>query len=177
MAGCFKNELGLDLANSFLIVAQTSKIKSPSSEVLAYHYSTHRAKPFCKETLFLQTENGNIEVQCNLLEPNTIQNTEDQSLSHVFERRAEYIKGKLLSCDFIDIVIRDGWSIEELGLFLKIFINRSLINFKNNPINEIGIDTLLPGKSIDLTPINIIIRQNGEPYAIDQEWGGTTHFQ
>ncbi|WP_115702354.1 class I SAM-dependent methyltransferase, partial [Legionella sainthelensi] len=172
-----KNELGLDLANSFLIVAQTSKIKSPSSEVLAYHYSTHRAKPFCKETLFLQTENGNIEVQCNLLEPNTIQNTEDQSLSHVFERRAEYIKGKLLSCDFIDIVIRDGWSIEELGLFFKKYLSivASLIS-KNNPINEIGIDTLLPGNSIDLTPINIIIRQNGEPYAIDQEWGWNNSF-
>ncbi|KTC93481.1 chromosome segregation protein [Legionella cincinnatiensis] len=166
-----KNELGLDLANSFLIVARTSKTKLPSSEVLAYHYSTHRAKAFCKETLFLNTKKGNIEVQCKLLESSEFSDLKDQELTHHLEERAVYIKGKLLSCDFIDIVTRDGWSIEEMGLFCKkyLLIVSSLI-LKNDPIKEIDIDTSFPGNSIDLVPQNIIINQNGLPCTIDQEW-------
>ncbi|WP_133131511.1 methyltransferase [Legionella sainthelensi] len=166
-----KNELGLDLANSFLIVAQTSKTKLSSSEILAYHYSTHRAKPFCKETLFLNTKKGNIEVQCKLLESDAVSDLKDQALSHSLQEKAVYIKGKLLSCDFIDIVVRDGWSIKEVSLYFKkyLFILASL-TLKNKPINKINIDTLLPGNSIDLIPQNIIIAPNGKPSAIDQEW-------
>ncbi|WP_162264318.1 class I SAM-dependent methyltransferase, partial [Legionella gratiana] len=166
-----KNELALDLANSFLIVAQTSKIKLASSEVLAYHYSTQRTKAFCKETLFLHNKKGDIEVQCKLLESNTSQNLEYRELAHTLEKRAVYIKGKLLSCEFIDIVTRDGWSIDEVALFFKkyLFILASLVS-KNNPIKEIDIDTLLPGNSIDLIPQNIIIDQKNIPCAIDHEW-------
>ncbi|VEB38828.1 chromosome segregation protein SMC [Legionella sainthelensi] len=166
-----KNKLGLDLANSFLIAAQTSKTKLLSSEVLAYHYSTHRAKAFCKETLFLNNKKGTIDVHCKLLETSTFSDLKDQELTHHLEERAVYIKGKLLSCDYIDIVTRDGWSVEEMSLFCKKYLSIvSSLTLQNDPIKEIDIDTLFPGNSIDLVPQNIIIAQNGVPCTIDQEW-------
>ncbi|MEI2814082.1 MAG: class I SAM-dependent methyltransferase [Burkholderiaceae bacterium] len=49
----FANDLGLELANSFLIIASPLTQELIQTDELAYHYSTTRLAQYCKETVFV----------------------------------------------------------------------------------------------------------------------------
>ena len=48
------NKFGLDMANSFLVIAQTENKETVDRQILGFHYSTDRLPEFCKETLFVE---------------------------------------------------------------------------------------------------------------------------
>jgi len=166
-----KNRMALDLANSFLVVASLSPGKLIDSSILAYHYSTDRSKEYCKEVQFVQTEGNSIELHYS--------GVEKVPESHIGKHfrfsipdKCDYVQGKQLSLEFSNIVIRDGWNIEEVGAFITSYVQivASLAAEGNEPLNVAEVDAPLSGRHFDLIPRNIIVGENGLSYAIDQEW-------
>ncbi|MDO8843246.1 bifunctional 2-polyprenyl-6-hydroxyphenol methylase/3-demethylubiquinol 3-O-methyltransferase UbiG [Methylicorpusculum sp.] len=163
-----RNGIALDLANSFLVVTNNSQ----QEQILAYHFSTERSSEYCKETRFLVTNTGLIELQYHMLSPDSHRVQENRLIKFSVPEKAEYVSGKLLSLELIEIVTRDGWRFEEVGAFLRrsLHISSSLASSSNLPVPVASIDTNLPGACFDLVPQNIIILHDGTYRAIDSEW-------
>lgn len=167
----FKNGLGLEVANSFLIIASPSDQELTEIDSLAYHYSDHRIPQYCKATHFIEISSGNIEVHCQHLTDKFAAVSESPLYFYPHDV-APYTKGTLLSWEFIKIVTRDGWSIAEVGLFIKryVAILAMIAGKKGLTISLHDSKALLPGHFFDLTPQNIIIQPDGSPVDIDMEW-------
>ncbi len=170
----FENQLGLDLANSFLIVAGPDDTDDKVTSALGYHYSTSRIPRFCKETLFSRDTLEKIAVKVNWL---CEENHRNDSLDIVSVSRSEnvrYEKGVLLSKKFIEIVARDGWSIEDLNPFFVKYLDivrQHYIDAGGNPKDWKDLNQVfLPGRFIDLIPQNIVQKADGQTVSIDQEW-------
>ena len=170
----FKNGLAMDMANSFLVVASVSSRKLNESDILAFHYTTERRPQFCKETRFIEHESGSVIIQYRQLAPNVdhIGPTSSGDLYFSIPNTAAYISGKLLLREFIETISRPGWSISEVGFFLRRYICaiRSAAKLGNIEIDEKSCQISLPGYFIDLLPQNIIIKNNGEFEHFDLEW-------
>jgi GT2 family glycosyltransferase/glycosyltransferase involved in cell wall biosynthesis/SAM-dependent methyltransferase len=169
----FKNGLALDVANSFLIVASSDNCRIEKN-VLAYHYSTERVSRYCKETRFVKTDSGSIEVLYLPLFGARDYEPADQSSVIGFHcpHSVHYSKGKTLSWEFVQIVTRDGWTIEEVGQFIKRYVAllEILASQTGQKIFLTQLDVCLSGKFFDYVPQNIIILADGLPEVIDSEW-------
>ena len=168
-----QNGVALDLANSFLIVAGASIAQRPPlSHILAWHFTSERSKEFCKETRFLRTDNGSIEVQYHLLAPGSTKHADGRLLKFFVPEKAEYVHGRPLSQELIHIVTRDGWRIEEVGTFLLRYLHilGSIASTHDVPLQIDSADTPLPGEFFDLLPQNIIVGHDGSWQVIDKEW-------
>ncbi len=179
----FKNGMGLIFANSFLIIAslKDQQFPFPDSEVLAYHYSTDRVPQYCKETKFKISANNNIEVVYKRLgtaHPNKHVG-EDQVIDFDCPASDRYSKGKPMSWEFIQIVTRDGWTIEEVGEFLKRYIAvlEHILKHAGLSLSLSSANVHLPGKYSDLVPQNIIILPDDSPVIIDAEWSLRDNFK
>lgn len=165
------NNMALDLSNSFLVVAHHSVSRPIDRSILAYHYATNRSRKYCKEAKFLKTPEGPIEVQYTCVESETPADRGD-SLEFSLPEKSAYVFGTPLSFEFTNIVIRDGWSMEELGAFIRkyVLIIASLANEEGVMVNPVDAAARLPGRYFDLIPRNIILKDDGGFEAIDQEW-------
>jgi glycosyltransferase involved in cell wall biosynthesis/2-polyprenyl-3-methyl-5-hydroxy-6-metoxy-1,4-benzoquinol methylase len=168
----FENDLGLDMANSFLIIVSNNVKQLSKPMVLAYHYSTDRIAQYCKETKFKATEFNSIDVDYRPLYSihGSDGSNKQELITFACPELDKYCKGYTLSWEFIQIVTKDGWSIEEVGEFLNSYI--SVIKYILN-ITDFSLDSLdvrLPSKYFDLTPQNIIFSEDGKPVFIDTEW-------
>lgn len=166
-----KNKMALDLANSFLIVAQPTQTTPLTPNVLAYHFTTQRINEFCKETLFICQDNGAIEVWRDSLATKAAAN--QAPVKQIIKKKENYIIGKLLVDELNRIITRNTWNIAELGTFFQRYIEIILNTMPNHKKNtsDYSIDTLLPGNYLDFIPQNIIIKtSNGKAYPIDIEW-------
>jgi len=165
----FKNEIVMDVTNSFLIISSPVKQSFFTSEVLAYHYSTERKLQYCKETRFEYVQNKIQVVYTRLgmesADDNNIVTFDCPSLDR-------YRNGKPMSWEFTQIVTRDGWSMEQVGEFLRHYISSLEFLFAQEGLvlSLTSLETRIPGKFLDCIPQNIIIMQDGTPVAIDQEW-------
>lgn len=167
-----QNNLALDLANSFLIVASSSKEPNLESSALAWHFTTERKKEFCKKAVFLQTEEGKIKVIYQSLTQRNNKVSSNTLLKFDLPNEAEYIFGTPLSQELITIVTRDGWCIEEVVAFMKRYLSivASFVDMQGDSINILSPDTLLPGYLFDAIPQNIMITSAGSWRLIDKEW-------
>lgn len=170
--GVVQNGLALDLANSFLIVATRDKPKVIKKQILAYHFSTERSSQYCKETHFLKKIDGSIELRYYMLSADLTQVVDNSEIFISVPQKTEYVLGRTLSTELIDIVTRDGWLMGEVGAFLKRYLNivSSIVSVDGPTIQIDSNHTLLPGVCFDLVPQNIIIEPNGSFRAIDKEW-------
>ncbi len=165
------NGIAMDLANSFLIVAGTVPEPALDPSVLAYHYSTERARSYCKETIFRRGEDGTIDLQYRSLagagEP-----ARSALLQFAYPEQAAYVRGKPMASDLIELVTRDGWTVEQVGAFLQRYLGvLSTFTFYDHPfpVPE-SVHTKLPGACFDLTPQNLLRDAQGHYHAIDREW-------
>lgn len=167
-----QNGLALDLANSFLIRADKHEEHVEASPVYAWHFSTERAKQFCKQTTFQRACNGVIELHYRFLSAQKPIPIEGRLLGFSIPEKAEYIQGKPLSQEFISIVSRDGWSIGEIGNFFEryVAILKSIAQSKGISLDVIREKTQLPGEFFDWLPQNIIVDTFGDCHLIDEEW-------
>lgn len=167
-----ENDVALDLANSFLVMANNGAQAHTNSSVLAYHYSTERASGYCKETRFLQTDTGSVELQYQLLSPDTLSSYRSQLIKFSVPHTANYVSGTVLSWELIRIVTRDGWHIDEVGAFIKRYLRivTSLVSSGTAPVDIDSVNTPLPGMCFDLVPQNIVMSADGTYQAIDSEW-------
>ncbi|CAD84395.1 MULTISPECIES: methyltransferase [Nitrosomonas] len=174
-----QNGLALDLANSFLIVASSNKESNLESSTLAWHFTTERKKEFCKTTQFVQTEADGIEVRYKSLAPALPRPVIGKSLKFDIPDRASYVYGIPLSQEFIRIVTRDGWRIEELCILLRKYLDIvANVACTKWQIEELSEPTIkLPGSTFDCIPQNIITSTDGGAYIIDKEWEATEPVQ
>ena len=167
------NELALDLANSFLIVASPAESESlVPSTTLAWHFTTDRRKELCKITEFVQVEANQVEVRYKRPDPNAASPVAGSLLQHYLPERAEYTKGKVLSYKLIRILTRDGWRTEEVCALLRDWLDflATLAAEKGQTVDLASPSSQLPGIFFDCTPQNIIISDDGGFRVIDDEW-------
>jgi GT2 family glycosyltransferase/2-polyprenyl-3-methyl-5-hydroxy-6-metoxy-1,4-benzoquinol methylase len=166
-----RNGLALDLANSFLFVAGRDCASDVGPEVLAYHYSTERAKPYCKETVFARQPDGAITLQ---YKPLGHGGCDARGLvQHKLDSTASYVRGEPLSQSLLRLLATDGWTIEQFGAALKNYLHvaSGLIGADSLPPQPWSADALLPGEFFDSVPQNIIVKADGQGHeVIDSEW-------
>jgi 2-polyprenyl-3-methyl-5-hydroxy-6-metoxy-1,4-benzoquinol methylase len=176
----FANDLGLETANSFLIIASsTQQVLVPAGD-LAYHYSTTRLAEFCKETIF-QSKNTSRDDEVfvsyrRLGELNT-KNSGDKTptnlmLEFVCSDSDKYVSGKPLSQEFINIVTKDGWTFEQVGQFTSRYVSslNAIAKADGFSIDLVSTGAVLPGQYIDCMPQNIMVDAQGKHTFIDKEW-------
>lgn len=165
-----KNGLAMDMANSFLIVAHCGNPTQQKNMLpLAWHYSTDRKKQYCKETVFVLHENERIRVYYKPLSTSGVTAANDKLLRFSVPDHAPYFKGELLSQEFIQIVIQDQWSLEEVVIFFKKYLS-ILAKLSGKDNISFSIDTEMSGEFFDRIPQNIIIKPDDNAYIIDNEW-------
>lgn len=167
------NQLGMDLANSFLVVAACSPAESLTKNILAYHYSTGRKGGYCKESLFVKTPQG-IRVEYKNLGAAAAEQVDREvsAFKHVLPRVDAYVSGQVLSLKFLDIAARRDWSIESFAPFLAQYLSslKGLLAKDGVDVDLASVKSVLPGKYIDAVPQNIVLAPNGTPQLIDVEW-------
>ncbi len=166
------NGLGIDLANSFLVLAHTRPPVSSEAGVLAYHYSASgRRAAYCKETRFLRRSDGGIELRYIRLREDCECPATDIIRFHV-PARAEYVAGTPLSLHLMRIVTRDGWKFEEVARFLRryLLIVEAFASMHGSPVRIDSPLTMLPGACFDIILQNILMAADGSWHVIDQEW-------
>jgi len=168
------NGLAIDLANSFLIVASGNPVSELNRDALAYHYSTDRLPQYCKETIFLRKKvAGDVKVTCRLLSKSDATQTQDAILFRP-ESYSDYSLGFPLSWEFIKIVSRDGWHMNEVVDYFKRFlvILSDLTNTDDSRIDVFADDSksCVHGQFIDAIPQNILCLPNNVFRLIDTEW-------
>jgi len=175
----YRNKLGFELANSFLVVASPSARHMVDPSILAYHYSTNRVPQYVKETVFVAKSNKTISVNCRKLHPGGGIDDPNDVVKHSVAEKSPYIQGHLLASEFTEIVSRDGWAVDEVGAFYHRYLDfLEEVLRKDDPTKRIWwvknrsrrLDDKLPGKFFDISPQNIIIDRDGSGVVIDQEW-------
>ena len=170
----FKNELGLDLANSFLIMASPNAKELVDSGVLTYHYSTERIKAYCKETLFTCNDGKDVRVEYQRL--GVLNENADKEnnplIKFICPDTDKYVLGSPLSQEFINIVMSHDWTFEQVGRCILRYL--SIVEAFAKSIDMSADVTSpyakLPGDFFDVIPQNIIIRDDGNAFLIDKEW-------
>lgn len=170
----FRNALALDLANSFLIAASFERQQMMNDQVLAYHYSTGRQSAYCKETVFRRNNPSNIEVIYRRLgnTPSSSDKELEGPLEFICPDHDRYCSGIELSLQFVRIVTRDGWTIDEVSDFIKgyIAIIEGIASEQGLQTDFSSSDSAFPGTFFDAIPQNIIIHADGGFSIIDKEW-------
>lgn len=168
----FLNGLAVDLANSFLIVAANCSEDNLRSGVLAYYFSTDRRSDFCKETAFVRSDES-ILVKRRVLPTNSL--LEMVENSHLFFQPPcdlVYFRGKTLYRQFVEIVTRPDWTIQEIQNYFSRYLEiiLKIAHSEGHLCNSQLQDILLPGDYLDAIPSNIIITNDGKAAYIDREW-------
>jgi len=168
------NNIAIDMANSFLIIAGRTPEKPTGNNILAFHYSTGRKPQYCKETIFKASGATTVEVRYrSLVELKAkVNGTQPSRIAFQLLPTVAYSKGHPLSLEFVKIVTRDGWQFAEIGDFIWRYISllRHVLDHALPSRDSINAQTLLPGSYFDLVPQNIIITESGGAEVIDMEW-------
>jgi GT2 family glycosyltransferase/glycosyltransferase involved in cell wall biosynthesis/2-polyprenyl-3-methyl-5-hydroxy-6-metoxy-1,4-benzoquinol methylase len=167
-----RNGIALDLANSFLVVARPEPGTGVAPEVLAYHYSTERAPAYCKETRFVRDDDRQVDVRYARLHESAPPASDGARIQFTLAERSDYVRGQTLAIEFARCVTRDGWTVEDVGAFLRKYLAlvARLSGAASPEAHPITTATQFPGSAFDLLPQNIIATPEGAHAVIDQEW-------
>lgn len=164
------NELVGELANSFLVVASgQGDVPSSDPRHLAWHYSTGRARQFCKATLF-ERQDGDIVVRRMLLDAGGIP-AEALPGAVKFEPLDEiYLPGETYRTDFARILARPMWHIDDVVRYFERYVVylREQCGLEPPDASTSWAIALAP-KALDMLPQNLIC-SDGRFRTIDQEW-------
>lgn len=164
------NKLGLELANSFLILASDDNINTdPNNTTLAWHYSTSRRSEYCKETRFYTDASG-IQVGSRLLKPGSKPHKESY-LVHSLVEKTEYVQGQVLHFKFLEVIAKEGLNIPSMVCFFAKYLSVLQAIFKRDGLDfqSLAPEVIIPGRYFDCLPHNII-EGEPDPLFIDQEW-------
>lgn len=166
-----KNKLGLDLSNSFIVVASKNEKIDLFENNLAFHYSTEREEKYCKSLRFYK-ESGSISIEEKSLTSLDCKKDSRSNIQLKNSANNEYIYGKNFFDELVNIVTDNSWNINNVKKFLETYL---LILKKDIPqlnLNESNLDIhqSIDGQFIDFIPQNIIRVSNGNYEIFDQEW-------
>lgn len=169
------NGLGIDLANSLLVVAKEDP--APETQVLACYYNNSRRPCFCKSITFVEEPNGSIAVLSRLLNGAGLSSRdEDVPILHEIEPRSSYVNGQLLSDVFLRILTTDQWKMDEVQRFFDKYLQALSIIVHTEGVSitqhaaPLSVDSELPGWCLDVIPQNILETEPGVFTLIDREW-------
>ena len=169
------NQLGMDLANSFLVVASNTQERIIAERVLAYHYSTGRKADYCKQAIFVKTPVG-IKVRSNRLDGmshvTAPVGSACETFHHILSAEQDYAEGNVLSAAFLEAALSQGWTVESFGPFLQLYLNslRTLLASEGATVDLGNVSSTLPGRYLDAVPQNVVVDNEGNPQLIDLEW-------
>ena len=175
-----RNGLGLDLANSFLVVGARAPSAFSESQVLAWHYSADRLPQYCREARFLRDTIDNVTVSYRrLCAKNGSDHTSSKLVRFDCPQSVRYTPGRLLSQELIDQMGSDGWSKESAGAFVRHYatVLEKFSRGEGNSRTITRITDRLSGKYLDVIPQNIILQDVDTPIIIDNEWCLTTDVE
>ncbi len=173
----FENGFALDVSNSFLVIASSQLAPLIPQDILAFHFSTDRIKPYCKSAHFVIDAAKKIHVRyqqlADQLSPSvSITDANTPALEFVCPTSDEYVSGKTLSFEFLHLVTQDGWKLGDVSHFwckyfdiLGTILAKEAIQLTANDKH-----VSLPGKYFDALPHNIIITDKNDITLIDNEW-------
>lgn len=170
------NNLGLDLANSFLIIASPEENAKPIVEpsYLAFHYSTSRIKKFCKQSHFISDSSGKIKVKTFRLSTDFNDKEINGSVINSIKEDNEYIIGTSLNERISQIISNDYWLLDDFIDILKKYLTfvYCLKNQDSKDFNPEWLSRMVCGTLIDCVPQNIIFTDSDPDFwqLIDQEW-------
>ncbi|MBX8534043.1 glycosyltransferase [Pseudomonas cichorii] len=164
------NGLGMELANSFLVAASSSTSSVVPPDMLAGHYNVSRKPGYCKQTLFIETDDG-IEVRHEPLRAETVID-EEGAYRHVLSRVDRYRRGQALSQQFLNIASAPDWTLKDFGAFISRYLKalETLLEEQGHAASLNTLDERLPGLFIDAVPHNILLDAENHPALIDIEW-------
>jgi len=172
-----RNNLLVDVANSFLVVAHTANavelFGEENANVSAYHFSTERARQFAKQATF-EHSSGGAWVRRNFL----VEGVERESGTYACHPADEsYVHGRTLTDEIYETLLRDGWRIEDVGAWVRRWLDAVAIHvgidLDKLRLSRYSAETMLPGDAIDLVPHNLVQAADGDPRFIDLEWRST----
>ena len=168
----FENGLGIDLANSFLLVAGDN-LENINPNVLAFQYTTHRKQELMLEKAFIKSGDTTTVI------PRFIYKTHnDPSLPlSVNASNEPYVDGINFFEEFVDLVTRTQWKLEDLvGLFATYSeVLKGILRSSGVSIDDVFFNTKIPGDFFDAIPSNMII--SGKTFSlIDREWSFKTQI-
>ncbi len=169
----FQNELGLDVANSFLIIASPNAKQLIATGALAYHYSVDRIPEYCKETVF--THGDGVDIRVGYRRLGTRNENADKAndlIRFSFPNSDKYVFGRPLSLELVGIVTKDDWSFNHVARFVwrYLTIAKTFSGSENVQVSMALPYVELPGEYFDVVPQNIIICEDGSASLIDKEW-------
>ncbi|MBH0139520.1 class I SAM-dependent methyltransferase, partial [Pseudomonas syringae pv. tomato] len=165
------NHLGMELANSFLVVASCKPEHVVPADILAYHYSTGRNAEYCKASIFVETPEG-IEVHYHRLSDIAVPESLGDAHKFILPKAHGYAKGSLLSLEFYKAATTQDWNVDTFTPFLSLYVDslKQLLAGEGHALALDHVDARLPGHYIDAVAQNIIIDSEGRPNLIDIEW-------
>ncbi|KPZ12162.1 Glycosyl transferase, group 2 family protein [Pseudomonas syringae pv. viburni] len=165
------NHLGMELANSFLVVASCKPEHVVPADILAYHYSTGRNAEYCKASIFVETPEG-IEVRYHRLSDIAVPESLGDAHRFILPKAHGYAKGSLLSLEFYKAATTQDWNVDTFTPFLSLYVDslKQLLAGEGHALALDHVDARLPGHYIDAVAQNIIIDSEGRPNLIDIEW-------
>lgn len=172
----FQNNLGLELSNSFLLLASAEGplYLDAESPQIAWHFNTGRAAAYCKATHFESTGAGNIQVRCERLVPKASEPLQalEGPLKFDLVPTTDYVPGRSLIADFHALISQDGWTLEEVATFFCDYLQiiQTLAAERGMPAFPEQLSDTVDGSCFDWLPQNIIRTQTGEFKLIDEEW-------
>lgn len=146
------NELGSDMANSFLLKMYQRHKKTGYKE-LAYYFSENRKIIAGKILKIIENKLGKLSIESN--------NIGRKSRS----TNKNYITGKLYWLYLVKILNSPGWTIEEITSWTRKWI----ISLQKTIGEPLEINSIIKAKWWDATPFNAIEKDGGELFFIDLE--------
>jgi GT2 family glycosyltransferase/glycosyltransferase involved in cell wall biosynthesis/SAM-dependent methyltransferase len=171
-----RNGLGIDLSNSFLVVAGTDKASEPAGhgDTLAWHFNVGRAAAYCKSTRFIRSTRNEINIKYQRLAAGTFEPIEAKEgpLKFDLAAAADYVSGRLLSVDFIELIASNEWSIDTIVNFFRDYLDKLSQLVVNHGLGSMPtqLNGVLDGRCFDWLPQNLMRTQSGDVQLIDQEW-------
>lgn len=160
-----RNKLFGELSNSFLVIAGSQKAEC-SKDILGYHYATDRRAVWSKVVTF-SARNSEVRVNSKRLYPQAAI-VHDIPLTLKLSEDEPFIEGDHWQQKLYQIVHQPGWTVEKLTAWAKIWLEAFLRQAGLNSLP--AADTLVAGSLLDALPRNLILKQDGTPVFIDQEW-------
>lgn len=163
LATIVQNELMEELSNSFLIVTGFNTKKNIDTNTLAYTFSNHRKKEFCKQNKFIQLKKDYL-----VLKERTYPNITAKSvlINHVLADE-RYIKGNLYINGLHTILGNNEWNYNDIFLWAKEWMDFLSLKSISKDIDGMP---LLNGQYFDAAPFNILVSEQKVFELFDLEW-------
>jgi len=174
--GLARNQLGMELSNSFLVVSQKNGCHSKANNpVLAWHFSSERLELFSKATRF-ECQSYESESRIKVFHQRLYANGQDSAefndlQNHIRQSGSDdYTIGTTLATQYSRILLTPGWQQKDLARAVQTYLDIVYQVTGLGPKTYFDPEQRIDGKWLDLLPQNIILKANGDAQVIDDEW-------